>query len=437
MQTKPGRLFSICLLFCLSCLASSFSPNVLADNTFANADFQRVWDRTDKLVAANAASRTWLWGPSPFTAGLQEDYVEAPGGKRIVQYFDKSRMEITNPTGDPTSPYYVTNGLIAVELITGRMQVGDSKFTELTPAEIGVAGDSDDTSGPTYKTLGGLTSVTTEDSGNLITKAIDRAGVQRDGTAEFGQYRVKQAIFEKATGHNIAQPFWDFLNTTGPVLNPQGVSITGRIFDPVYYATGLPITEAWWAKVKVGGQVRDVLVQAFERRVLTFTPSNSAAFQVEMGNIGRHYYEWRYNPANATPTPKPTPTPSPSPSPGPGPTPPGSPGPGSTSCLPASSGVTGDLVQACVDNPTPSKGNTVTVYARLIVGGHTAGGANMNTVWHYKSTTSTCSGTSGDDGVATCSLQIGSATKGYQVKIDVNFTYNGKTYSGETSITPQ
>ena len=37
-----------------------------------------------------------------------------------------------------------------------------------------------------------------------------------------------------------------------------------------------------------------VLVQPFERRVLTYTPSNAAGWHVEMGNVGRHYYSWRY-----------------------------------------------------------------------------------------------------------------------------------------------
>ncbi len=37
-----------------------------------------------------------------------------------------------------------------------------------------------------------------------------------------------------------------------------------------------------------------MLVQAFERRLLTFVPGNSAGWQVEAGNVGRHYYEWRY-----------------------------------------------------------------------------------------------------------------------------------------------
>ena len=47
-------------------------------------------------------------------------------------------------------------------------------------------------------------------------------------------------------------------------------------------------------KAKVGGKTLDVLIQAFERRVLSYTPSNPAGWQVEMGNVGRHYYEWRY-----------------------------------------------------------------------------------------------------------------------------------------------
>jgi hypothetical protein len=37
-----------------------------------------------------------------------------------------------------------------------------------------------------------------------------------------------------------------------------------------------------------------VLVQCFERRCLTFTPDNSPESQVEAGNIGQHYYLWRY-----------------------------------------------------------------------------------------------------------------------------------------------
>jgi hypothetical protein len=46
--------------------------------------------------------------------------------------------------------------------------------------------------------------------------------------------------------------------------------------------------------VNLGGTPTNVLVQAFERRVLTYTPSNASGWRVEAANVGRHYYQWRY-----------------------------------------------------------------------------------------------------------------------------------------------
>jgi hypothetical protein len=60
------------------------------------------------------------------------------------------------------------------------------------------------------------------------------------------------------------------------------------------FSVGLPLTEPYWTRAKVAGVEREVLVQAFERRILTYTPANPAAFQVEMGNVGLHYFTWRY-----------------------------------------------------------------------------------------------------------------------------------------------
>jgi hypothetical protein len=42
-----------------------------------------------------------------------------------------------------------------------------------------------------------------------------------------------------------------------------------------------------------------VLVQLFERRALTYNPANPAVTQVEMGNVGRHYFNWRYGDLHA------------------------------------------------------------------------------------------------------------------------------------------
>ena len=31
-----------------------------------------------------------------------------------------------------------------------------------------------------------------------------------------------------------------------------------------------------------------------QKSVLTYSPDNPSGWQVEMGNVGRHYYLWRY-----------------------------------------------------------------------------------------------------------------------------------------------
>jgi hypothetical protein len=51
-------------------------------------------------------------------------------------------------------------------------------------------------------------------------------------------------------------------------------------------------------RVPVAGIERPVLVQLFERRLLTYNPANPAATRVEMGNAGRHYWQWRYSTPN-------------------------------------------------------------------------------------------------------------------------------------------
>jgi hypothetical protein len=69
------------------------------------------------------------------------------------------------------------------------------------------------------------------------------------------------------------------------------------------YVAGLPISEPYWIDATVGGQVKRVLVQLFERRVLTYTDSNADPFRIEWGNIGQHYQTW--NDASNAPAPCP------------------------------------------------------------------------------------------------------------------------------------
>lgn len=125
-----------------------------------NSAFSRTWSRTDLPMSDTQVSRTWMWGPSAFSSGMTEAYTEGPNGSRIVQYYDKTRMEIsTDPNADPNSIWYVTNGLLARELVTGEMQFGNNDFEAHDPAQVNVAGDAQDPNGPLYASFTGLLGV--------------------------------------------------------------------------------------------------------------------------------------------------------------------------------------------------------------------------------------------------------------------------------------
>src|SRR5690606_30496887 len=99
--------------------------------------------------------RSWIWGDPASATPIVESYEDAPGGVRVVQYYDKGRMEITHPQSDPNAPGYITSGLLTRELISGRLQIGDSAFDDThQPAKIALAGDDSNTF-PTYADLAG------------------------------------------------------------------------------------------------------------------------------------------------------------------------------------------------------------------------------------------------------------------------------------------
>ncbi|MCX2728525.1 thermonuclease family protein (plasmid) [Thermomicrobium sp. 4228-Ro] len=251
-----------------------------------------TWARSDLPVAAGRVSRTWMWGPEPFTTPLREAYADAPGGTRLVQYFDKSRMEITDPAADRSSPWYVTNGLLAKELVTGQLQRGDATFEPQPPAQVNVAGDPDDPDGPTYASFSGLLDHAPLPVGTTITQTVDRAG-NVGSDLSLGQYGVTAVYYVPETNHTVASVFWDFMNSRGQVYVGWRYR-EDALFPNPFYATGFPLTEAYWARVRVAGVQQWVLVQVFERRVLTYTPGNPEGWKVEAGNVGQHYYRWRY-----------------------------------------------------------------------------------------------------------------------------------------------
>jgi len=107
------------LILCL------MANEVLAADGFASPAFDQRW-RQDEQSTPN------FWGPlSLATDGKIEEYAEGTAGpicqptkvcpqyivrgKRLVQYFDKGRMELTTPGAS------VSSGLLVKEMISGRM----------------------------------------------------------------------------------------------------------------------------------------------------------------------------------------------------------------------------------------------------------------------------------------------------------------------------
>jgi hypothetical protein len=210
-----------------------------------------------------------------------------------VVYFDKARMELTKETSG-----VVTNGLLVVEMTSGRQQMGDNSFIPREPSRVAVAGDPNDTPGlndnaPTYASFTEIVArgKVAPDSG-AVAATLDVKG--RESYNYTLAQLARNVFYAPETGHNIPDVFFNWFQTQGRIYDSSADTYTdGGVFDWVS-AIGLPISEAYWVRAKVGGIEQDVLVQLFERRTLTYTPGNPSGFNVEMGNVGLHYYKWRY-----------------------------------------------------------------------------------------------------------------------------------------------
>ncbi len=275
MHRRPerGLLAAVMLL----ALVGALSTPANAASDFANPGFRYQWDTVEATVPN-------FWGPLPnATNGLTEPYTDSPGGQRLVQYFDKARMELAGPNS-------VTNGLLTVELKSGRMQRGNNDFEQRIPATIGIAGDLGQP-GPTYADLAKLPERVSPTPGVALTTVFTNGQftqssvVPTDSALALTQYVTDPG---GRFGQYVPQAFADYLS---------------RLPLPATAVMGYPISPAFGAQLRVGGMSRTVFIQAFERRVLTYTPGNPPGYTVEFGNIGQHYYQWRYQ----TPTPPPFP----------------------------------------------------------------------------------------------------------------------------------
>jgi len=249
-----------------------------AASAFADPQFQQTWQQGESGVPN-------FWGPlATARDGQREAYKEGTGGQRLVQYFDKARMELAH------FPFTgVTTGLLTIELKTGAMQTGDAAFEQKQPAKVGLVGDPG-SSGPTYSDLALLPEKDVRTSPSAASAVapyfyqdgkFGQAQNLPDRASKIPQSRFSYRLDEPSGryGQYVFYPFWDYI---------QSLPL------PVSQTTGYAISPLIWVHATVGGRPTEVLVQAFERRVLTWNESNLSGKEVEFGNIGQHYYTWRY-----------------------------------------------------------------------------------------------------------------------------------------------
>lgn len=292
-----------------------------AQPAYADAAFETTRGRLDKPVEDGQASRTWYWGAEPISDGIQEPYAESPGGERLVQYMDKARLELTQPGASPDDAGFVSTGLLTRELISGSMQTGDSSYEAREPSAAAMAGDANNT-WPTYAGFERvIDQMYVDETGNVATKALLPGGVtsyseaESDPNAEIAHYISYDGPTGPA-GYNVPAAFWEFMNASGIVWDGTEFIQADPLMDWLF-VMGYPISDPFWVSVQLDAEPTWVLIQAFERRVLTYTPSNPDGWRVEMGNVGRHYMDWRYagddpdggvvEPTPTTPPPAPTP----------------------------------------------------------------------------------------------------------------------------------
>ncbi len=300
------------------------STEATAQSTFADPLFQQQWEYSDKPVQ-NGVSRSWIWGPPgevslvDYETALASPAKGIPQDKLLVQYFDKARMEYAVSNSNPPT---VTNGRLVVEMMTGLIEVGRNKYLHTIPSGKPIAGDTQSNARhantSTYATLysvasqgvGGSAPLAPEmPLGTTFTRSLDRFGnvdqaplPVRDKARAVGykDYPCTDANKRQIRcGQNIPDVFLNFLNQSGQVYK-DGSYQQGQVFDDWVKAVGLPITEPYWTQINISGKEYWVLFQAFERRVLTYNPANLPPWNVEMGNVGQHYRDWR----NSKPDPK-------------------------------------------------------------------------------------------------------------------------------------
>ena len=227
------------------------------------ADAYKAWEKDNPNVNPRGDGEPNVNPDRLFEIGPQfARYYQRVTGEKVLgpaigpplddaQYFEKGRLEDHSAAFEGEWAY--AYGLLVPELIE-------------SGAKVRIAGNA----GPAYADLAARVSVearvtSPSPSGGLVSNPDGSVFVPFDGS------------LAGRSGHVVPSYFWRYVND--PDLFPGGW----------LHDTGLPMSETFTIEVAKGDQRRAVVVQVFERAILTYDAANPAGFQVERANVGLAY----------------------------------------------------------------------------------------------------------------------------------------------------
>lgn len=171
-----------------------------------------------------------------------------------VQYFDKGRLEDHGgANGNPD--WELMFGRLTAELLAGAASDVAVSGTSLSYGALRDAARPDARSAPPAGFHGGVQEVTRPVVGRSVFIPVD-------------------PTLRSAPGYYVPWVFWTYMNQ--PALFPGGW----------LHDLGLPLSPSLTARTTKGSSVRTIVLQAFERTVLTFDSLNPPGWEVERGNLG-------------------------------------------------------------------------------------------------------------------------------------------------------
>jgi hypothetical protein len=175
-----------------------------------------------------------------------------------AQYFEKGRLE-DHYAAEPDPAWGVMYGRLTAELIE-RDPGWFVNGTTLTYAALGEAAAPQHRQPPPPGFVSGT--------------ALVRGAIRVPELAGDGIFVPYDAQLRAAPGHYIPRMLWAYMGRAD--LFPGGW----------LHDIGLPMTEPLIVETTKNGELRRIVMQAFERTVLTYDPHNPPAWRLERGNLG-------------------------------------------------------------------------------------------------------------------------------------------------------